>query len=231
MRGRSAASGCGGIAELCDRASRRAASSTLVDGGRRVPILASPAGGSGFVKERLTAARCLRIMSRCYQEEKRGSCTKLLQSGHFCSRFCLMFQQSRILYTNSPGNTILERLCRKVAVARFLSHSPDRTWFSGPSSAPTGATSPSASGSAAPDGSGRKIRSRSLSPTAEAGSCEACPPLDPAAGSEGNCEAAFPPIGGMPLRNDEWKAPPSQPAPPPLFSGSDGIRCTRRCAG
>src|SRR5437773_2212347 len=69
-------------------------------------------------------------------------------------------------------------------VARFLSHLCDRTICvkgpSGPSSAPAGATFPSAAGSAAPDGSGRKIRSRTRFPTAEAGSHEACAPLDPA---------------------------------------------------
>src|SRR5215813_1323503 len=103
--------------------------------------------------------------------------------------------------------------------------------FIGRSSAPAGVTSPSAAGNGAPDGSGRKIRSRLRFLTAEAGSHEAYAPLVPAAGPEGSCEAASPPIGGMPLRNDEWKILPSQPAPPARFSGPDGIRCIRRFAG
>src|SRR5580658_10015119 len=96
--------------------------------------------------------------------------------------------------------------------------------------APAAGTSRCADGNAARDDSGRKSRSPPRFLTAEAASEEACARLGPGAGSEGSCEAGFPPFGGMPLRNDELKAPPSWPTPPSRFSGLDGIRCTRRCA-
>ena len=73
MRVRSGASGPGEIAEFCDRATCRPARLAFADERRRVPIFAGPGCSWGIVKDRLIVAVCLRIMRRCYQQEKRGS--------------------------------------------------------------------------------------------------------------------------------------------------------------